>query len=48
MSEVLEMIYRVGTLVLLGYGFYVLWQLHKVIKRGNKELDELREKLNDE
>lgn len=48
MSEVLEMIVRVGTLALLGYGFYVMWQLHKMIKMGRKSLDELKEKLSNE
>lgn len=48
MSEVLSDIANITCTVLAVYGCYVAWQLHRAIKRANRELDELREKLNDE
>lgn len=48
MSEVLSDIANITCTVLAVYGCYVVWQLHRAIKRANRELDELREKLNDE
>lgn len=48
MSEITETIANIAMTGLALYGFYVMRQLHKTIKRGNKEIDELKEKLNDE
>lgn len=48
MSDALRDIANITCTVMALYGCYVAWELHKVVKRANRKLDELKEELSDE
>ncbi len=44
-SNVLEVILYVVTIVMAVYAIFVLWKLHMSIKKSDRMLEELREKM---